>query len=620
MQDWKARKVREAQADEEESEEADTAAGAATAKRLDQARDDLRKSGRTFSSVEEIETLLEHHLTRIGPASRALQATMFPGKPPTATGGFGSRVTIRPPRSKTDERLAQLLKHISQLVFASIRGLTQEVEALYVNGVLVIAGNEERASAKLLELANTAAAAAGLAPPASMLQQLVDLAVRSDRRKVDQRLSTAAAKMAGLVERTRGEPGDGAPAAADGYEDEGFAGLAALVREAHIPAKIYTASEAQAAIETGTPSVLFMHDSDIHAEQQLVRVLVRSRVRGLSATIRGTKRACLGCYLALTYAERFQGATGLNHGVRPGGFWLNSCQSALEFMMEHPGTKTSQEAADWAFAEANRVERARVNRTRKLTADEGRSTPGVAAVTADTRAGDADADTDTDTDGDEESLSSEMRRLVRQLAKKPPPKKHTTSKKALAAATPAGDADDGDDPGPASGAGGATSSRAGRSKAPRGRGAAKSPRSKAPSRKASGSGGGGRTAASASRKRKAGDEENDADTSAATPGSLTATPASGPQASAARARLPAAGPPGMLSGGSLFPPAAPSRPAGPFMVGAGTPTPPLPRFTPTPSATTPTAATPAAATGRGADGSPAKKRSRKGSKTRGGGH
>lgn len=405
------------------------------AKQLEAAIIDVDKSARTFTTADQVKEVLDHHLLRIGPLGRELQNAMYPGRP-NPTGGFGAQVTIRPPRSNQHERVAQLLKHISQLVFASVQGLTQEIESLYVNGVLVIAGNHKDATTKFVELAEVVTTQAGLKADSSMLEQLVEMAVRSDRRKLNKRLENAAAKVANLVEGKRDKSGerpapdadiDDATRAAHTADADDYAALAQIVRAAHVPAGVATPSQVKRAIETGSPQVLFMHGTDVHAEQQLVRILVDSSVKDQRATIRGTKRPCFGCYLALEYARRFQGAEGLDHGTRPGGFWLNSCQSAHEFILENPGAKTVEEAHAWVMDTARAQRTDGVYKTRSLSAGrrDDNAAPYVAATVTE---GDADAASDSDSEADESSMSAEFLALVNKLRAKPAPKPRSKRK------------------------------------------------------------------------------------------------------------------------------------------------------------------------------------------------
>jgi hypothetical protein len=89
-------------------------------------------------------------------------------------------------------------------------------------------------------------------------------------------------------------------------------------------------------------------DTDLHAEQQLVRALIASNAVGESVTIRGAKRPCAGCSLALRYAQEQQGATNLHFDPNPGIWWQNSVRSAVYAIEARPGDlKTPDEREKW---------------------------------------------------------------------------------------------------------------------------------------------------------------------------------------------------------------------------------------------------------------------------------
>lgn len=272
-------------------------------------------------------------------------------------GTFNDNVAESPVRTRAGERLPQLVKHVSEVILSLAKGA--EIEAMWVRDTLVIAGNDASQADGLVTRVAKAVDNPEIAADKGMLRQLLALAAPD----APTRVAKTVAKLENIKAGVRGKGWDAADEdAADLAEHRA---LQEVLKRHALPDTVMDMEEATAALTARTHGVIFLHESPIHAEQQLVRLLSLSPFPGERATIRGTKRPCYGCYLALTYAQRFQGCVGLDHGVRPGGLWLNSVDSALEHIKALPGSKgTAVQAMRWADEQIKAFDTTRQHKSR----------------------------------------------------------------------------------------------------------------------------------------------------------------------------------------------------------------------------------------------------------------
>ncbi len=304
----------------------------------------------TFGTKEQVIDWLDLKVV-IRARARALQPTKVDPKNPDklkaregnpAIGNSGGVFTVSPPRSRAFQRVEQLLRHISRVIFDPLPDAT-EIETMYVAGVLVIAANNAEAPRRYLVAA--AERARNGDPNPVLIDQLVHALGDSTS---DYRAASALIKLADVTAGTR-HPWDAdlaakvAPTEEEKRDALEAQALAELIRQHAIDLTLREHAETSARLGpggAGAPRIVFMNatnSSKVHAEQQLLRVLIDSPAVAHHATIRGAKRPCFGCSLALRYAVAHQGATNLHYDPNPGLYYLNSVVSALDGVAARPG-------------------------------------------------------------------------------------------------------------------------------------------------------------------------------------------------------------------------------------------------------------------------------------------
>lgn len=303
-----------------------------------------------------------------GNAQAALKKYGGPGR--NDRGTFNDNVEERPARSRASERLPQLVKHVSEILVVLSKGY--EIECMWLRGTLVIAGNDGQQFTTLQRRVAQGVKNSAIAGDAAMLRQLIALATPG----AEGRLAKTVAKLRNLEEGVRGRGWDQEE---ESDADQAEAALLDRVLRANpLPDDHLSVEGAIEELKKGADEragVIYLYDGKLHAEQQLVQVLSLSPFAGEKATIRGSKRPCYGCYLALTYARKFQGCDQLDHGVRPGGLWLKAVDTATAHIRALPGTKGPPEAAlAWVDAQLRAFDHQRQHKSRlksgRVVADE----------------------------------------------------------------------------------------------------------------------------------------------------------------------------------------------------------------------------------------------------------
>ena len=236
------------------------------------------------------------------------------------------KLNKRRPRSFTDMRASQILRHISEVMLSQLgrsdKGAV-EVESMYVpsTNTLVLATNNLKAiEAFADDIKQDLVRDPVFAEAGNFLGDLIR-AVAVHQEKLSYRDETSMAKLDAAINGKRdrkfgrGDDGDDARK------------LCKLIKDHVAAPAILTHTDVAAHLDSGQAGIFLMHTSGIHAEQQLLRALLASGLRAQRVIIRGARNPCFGCYLALKYAHEKLGVVGLNHGDEPGFTWNGSLAS-----------------------------------------------------------------------------------------------------------------------------------------------------------------------------------------------------------------------------------------------------------------------------------------------------
>lgn len=235
-------------------------------------------------------------------------------------------------RDATGQRVAQLLKLISERVREIGGG--DEFESLWVDGTLIVAANDKAAIERVVQ---------SIASTSDLLdEKLVWRLLAAPRvwQYTPERHHHTQKKLTKVALDERGSRWT------DDRDGQDFASYQEMedLLGAQLP-NVTLLDEKGALKELNTPQaqrtrVIFFHGTAIHAEQQLVRLLAKSTLSALPAMVRGTKRPCYGCYVALRWAHESGACPGLNYTMKPGLFWISAAESAIQSVFEkHTGEK-----------------------------------------------------------------------------------------------------------------------------------------------------------------------------------------------------------------------------------------------------------------------------------------
>ncbi|NNB97280.1 hypothetical protein HI113_25585 [Corallococcus exiguus] len=283
----------------------------------------------------------------------------------TFAGRWTPEVWLSGAASFAGRRDPQVLRHLSAQFFHYIRNTLnmkgeQEVQAMLVNGRLVIAANLDasiNALFKALRQDDTDG------PPSNAVQNLLQSVQNPD----DKRAEGAAKKLGGLFSGTRSLSAIPTAMNVLGNNDEGLLQRLNYSNAADCAAKIGGAAH--------HGRIIFVNagGDSIHAEQKLLLALLRSGTgKSTVATIYGKKRPCAGCYLTLLFAEERLGLK-IEFNRHPGGFWgpaLKGFRELFEQAKEHMQSNSPGDVCAWLHDKAAALV---THQTQYLGADEQRS-------------------------------------------------------------------------------------------------------------------------------------------------------------------------------------------------------------------------------------------------------
>ncbi|MFY1826061.1 hypothetical protein ACN47A_09120, partial [Myxococcus fulvus] len=281
----------------------------------------------------------------------------------TFVGRWTGKMVRRGAASFTGRRDAQVLRHISLQLFHYVRntlaqGSEQEVQAMLVNGRIVIAANLDASIAALFMQLNQLAADS---QPSTALQELL----RSVHQPDDKRSEGAAKKLGGLFAGTRTLSTMPTALTVLENDDEDLFQALDYSKERDCVAKL-TGDD-----HDGRFILVTAGGDGIHAEQKLLLALLRSGSQS-EVEIFGKKRPCVGCYLALCFARDELGLR-IQFNPHPGGFWVPGAKGFIELFKQAKALARQHASADiceWIHAQATRLV---TNQTQPLAADSKRS-------------------------------------------------------------------------------------------------------------------------------------------------------------------------------------------------------------------------------------------------------
>jgi hypothetical protein len=242
----------------------------------------------------------------------------------SSSGNWPAEVTVRGQRSFDGERVRQVLRHLSTMIFHYAKSQVsgeQEVQAMLVNERIFVSSND-RASMALFS--------GSLAPEAVFDRLLGGGALPSGDSRAQGDLNKLRALIAGdrIDDITED---DGERAALESMKTTVLGAIqdpASNVQHCGIDAAAALISDGSAANK-----LIFVYGLDTaHAEQNLIIAYVRSGA-STPAQIFGKKRPCAGCALTFLYAVQVL-KRAITHNGRAGGFWKPALPALVNLMKE----------------------------------------------------------------------------------------------------------------------------------------------------------------------------------------------------------------------------------------------------------------------------------------------
>ena len=292
-------------------------------------------------------------------------ATTFEGK-------WKDRVNVSAPRLKWTDPVRDLLGRLSTLLYAHVCQdfTTQEVEAMAVNGRILVSANEVEAVKRLLTAdldevlrnnADLVAAleseisrqnASGLADTLSVFgaeeeEEASEAQVRGARNVA--RMAFGAAMyddddemkdLAGVLDTLKQAVVDGLKVVAGGSPEN----AAALITDPGRAATIIVVDAWQRPVRPTKKNPKPKPVTCSHAEQNLVFALVCSKYTA-GAQVAGKKRPCTGCSLTLKLADDEGYRIGYN--PHPGGYWDGTTYLGLLRIAEELGAQDAASLTNW---------------------------------------------------------------------------------------------------------------------------------------------------------------------------------------------------------------------------------------------------------------------------------
>jgi hypothetical protein len=298
-------------------------------------------------------------------ADMTLIATTFEGK-------WKETLSVSPPRLKWNDRTLELLTQLSTLLFAKVSQTitTEEVEAMAVNGRVLVSANEVGAVKRLVDVSLT-----------EVLNQQKTLIASLKGEISQQNATTLAQTMSALGAQSDEElteaQRDGvrwlAQTGLDGAilddddETEELSGLLeALYATMTENLKVVAggAPESAAALITGDANAGTIIVVDAweyvpeptektpkpkavvcsHAEQNLVYALVCSGHKD-GAQVAGKKRPCTACSVSLQLAD--DAGYAIKYNPHPGGYWEATTHRGLQRIAQKVGVTSATQLNEW---------------------------------------------------------------------------------------------------------------------------------------------------------------------------------------------------------------------------------------------------------------------------------
>lgn len=253
----------------------------------------------------------------------------------TSSGMWTEQVTVRAPHSFADERVRQVLRHLSTAIFHYVKSQLkeeQEVQALYVNNRVLVSSNLPGSMALLKGLTS---------------KQVFEIFLSDTYVGKDDRGKRDITKLRALIKDSKSvvELTD------DLDEMTALLKMRELLISAIADPKSYlghcTLDNATSFIaddQHAQKLIVVEGLSPVHAEQNLIIAYHKSGVKDVGY-IYGKKRPCTGCLMTFVFAVKILGCN-LVYNDRPGGFW-GPAEPGLLKLMQLKADLTLEEVDDF---------------------------------------------------------------------------------------------------------------------------------------------------------------------------------------------------------------------------------------------------------------------------------
>ena len=244
-------------------------------------------------------------------------------------------------KDATGQRVAQLLKLISERVREIGGG--DEFESLWVDGTLIVAANEKDAIDRVVQ---------SIASSSDLLNEKLVWRLLAAPRVWQYTAERDRHTRKKLTKVALGERGARWTDDRGGQDFAAYQEMEALLGAQLPNVKLYDEKGALEQLNTSKDQrtrVIFFHGTAIHAEQQLVRLLAKSTLSAASAMVRGTKRPCYGCYVAMRWAKESGACPGLDYTMKPGLLWVSAAKSAIDSVFDKHSGQRPRDYIDQMF-------------------------------------------------------------------------------------------------------------------------------------------------------------------------------------------------------------------------------------------------------------------------------
>jgi hypothetical protein len=245
----------------------------------------------------------------------------------SSSGMWPEDVTVRGEYKFQGERVRQVLRHISTMIFHYVKSKVkdeQEVQAMLVNNRIFVSSNDRKSMALF----------SGSLQPEDLFEILLDdTALHNDSRAMRDMNKLRALVAHGRIYDITTDPTE-----ASELESmqrvllEAIADPAKHVKHCSIEGASRFITDANA-----DGQLIFVDGLDkAHAEQNLIIAYAHSGSTD-PAQIFGKKRPCTGCYLTFVYATKILGLK-ITHSANPGGFWGPAVPALVDLMTRQKAT------------------------------------------------------------------------------------------------------------------------------------------------------------------------------------------------------------------------------------------------------------------------------------------